>query len=54
LQAGYSFEKYGTFTVGANNVFNEDPILSNNGDNADENLYPNMGRVIFVRWSIDL
>ncbi len=54
LQAGYRFEKYGTFTVGANNVFNEWPILSNTNDNADENLYPNMGRVIFVRWSIDL
>jgi len=54
LQAGYSFEKYGTFTIGANNVFNEDPIFDNGGNNADENLYPNIGRVMFIRWSIDM
>jgi len=54
LQAGYSFEKYGTFTVGANNIFNKKPQLDNTGDNADENLYPNIGRVLFVRWSIDM
>jgi len=53
MQAGYNFEKYGTFTVGANNIFDKDPITSLAG-NVDENQYPNVGRVVFVRWSIDL
>jgi iron complex outermembrane receptor protein len=53
VQAGYNFEKWGSFTVGANNVFNEEPI-TDIGGNVDENQYPNVGRVIFVRWSIDL
>ncbi|MFC1702630.1 TonB-dependent receptor domain-containing protein, partial [Pseudomonadota bacterium] len=54
LQGGYTFDKYGTFTVGANNVFNEEPQFDNVGNNADENLYPNIGRVLFVKWSIDM
>ena len=54
LQGGYSFDKYGTFTIGANNIGNKSPILDNSGDNADENLYPNIGRVFFIRWSVDL
>jgi len=53
MQAGYNFEKYGTFTVGANNIFNKDPVTDITG-NVDENQYPNVGRVIFARWSIDL
>jgi iron complex outermembrane receptor protein len=53
LQAGYSFDKYGTFTVGANNLFNVKPIIDQGG-NVEENLYPNVGRVIFVRYSIDM
>jgi len=54
LQAGYNFEKYGTFTVGANNLFNEDPILNSLGAPVDEYMYSQVGRVMFVRWSIDL
>ena len=54
LQGGYSFDKYGTFTIGANNIGNKKPQLDNSGDNADENLYPNIGRVFFIRWSVDL
>ncbi|MDX2427470.1 MAG: TonB-dependent receptor [Xanthomonadales bacterium] len=53
IQAGYSFEKYGTFTVGANNAFNKKPIRDQTG-NVSENLYPNVGRVWFVRYSVDL
>jgi iron complex outermembrane receptor protein len=53
MQAGYTFEKYGQFTVGANNIFNKKPIIASGG-NADENQYPNIGRVVFVRYSIDL
>lgn len=54
MQAGYAFEKYGTFTVGANNVFNKDPILNDLGAPVEEYLYSQVGRVMFVRWSIDL
>ena len=53
LQAGYSFETYGTFTVGANNIFNKKPI-TDIGGNVSESLYPNVGRVIFVRYNVDL
>ena len=53
IQAGYSFETYGTFTVGANNAFNKKPIRDQTG-NVSESLYPNIGRVWFVRYSVDL
>ncbi len=53
LQAGYTFQTYGTFTVGANNIFNKKPI-TNIGGNVSESLYPNVGRVIFVRYNVDL
>jgi iron complex outermembrane receptor protein len=54
MQAGYNFEKYGTFTVGANNIFNKDPLKDELGAPLDEYQYSQVGRVIFVRWSIDM
>ncbi len=55
VQAGYSFGKYGTFTLGANNVLDEDPILDDIvGAPVDEDMYPNIGRVFFIRYRVDM
>jgi iron complex outermembrane receptor protein len=55
MQVGYTFGKYGTFTVGANNIFDEDPILDDIvGAPVDEYMYPQVGRVIFVRYNIEM
>jgi len=52
---GYAFGKYGTVSIGANNVLDEDPILDRvTGATVDENLYPNIGRVYFVRYRVDM
>jgi iron complex outermembrane receptor protein len=51
---GYSFTDYGTVKVGANNILNEDPLLDQFGEQADEYMYDNTGRVIFVEYSIEL
>ena len=55
VQVAYTFGKYGTFTLGANNVTNEDPILDDIvGAPVDEYMYPQVGRVYFVQWKADL
>jgi iron complex outermembrane receptor protein len=55
MQAGYTFGKYGTVTIGANNIFDEDPILDSVvGAPVDESLYPNIGRVFFVSYRVDM
>ena len=54
-QVGYSFDKWGTFTLGANNVFDEDPILDDVvGAPVDPFMYSSVGRVIFVSYRVDL
>jgi iron complex outermembrane receptor protein len=51
MQAGYTFGDWGTFTLGANNIFNEDPVLDAVvGAPVDEYQYSQVGRVIFVRY----
>ena len=54
-QVGYSFDKWGTFTFGATNIFDEDPILDDVvGAPVDEDMYSQVGRVIFIRYRVDL
>jgi iron complex outermembrane receptor protein len=54
-QVGYSFDKWGTFTLGANNVFDEDPILDDvDGGPVNLRMYSSVGRVIFVSYRVDL
>ena len=54
LAVGYSSDDYGTVTIGANNLLDEDPLLdSASGDQVDENQYDNTGRVIYVSYSIE-
>lgn len=51
VQAGYNFGTYGTVAVGANNVFDEDPLLDPIvGAPVDEYTYDQTGRVIFIRY----
>ena len=54
ITGGYNFDKYGKVTVGADNVSNRFPVLNAAGGMADEFLYPNIGRVVFVQYSVDL
>ena len=53
LAVGYKFEDYGTFTVGATNITNEDPILNTLGEPVDEYQYSQVGRVVYLRYAID-
>ena len=55
LQGGYAFGKYGTVTIGVNNLFDEDPVLDDIvGAPVDESLYPNVGRVYFVQYRVEM
>ncbi len=53
LAVGYQTDQYGTFTIGANNLTNEDPVLNDLGAPVEEYLYPNLGRVYYVRYAIE-
>jgi len=54
LAVGYHLQDYGTFTLGANNIMNEEPILNaTTGDPVDEYTYSQIGRVVYVRYSIE-
>ncbi|MFC1702361.1 TonB-dependent receptor plug domain-containing protein [Pseudomonadota bacterium] len=55
LQAGYSFDKYGTVTLGVNNLLDEDPILDDVvGEPVAEYMYDQTGRVCFIKYRVDL
>jgi iron complex outermembrane receptor protein len=54
LTVGYQTDSYGTFSIGATNLTDEDPILdASTGEMVEELLYDHTGRVIFVRYSIE-
>ncbi len=54
LAVGYTLSDYGTFTLGANNILNEDPILNAvTGSPVDEYTYSQTGRVVYLRYSIE-
>ena len=54
LAVGYASDDYGTVTVGANNLLDEDPILDEaTGGEVDDNQYDNTGRVIYISYSIE-
>ena len=54
LAVGYTISDYGTFTLGANNILNEDPILGAvTGAPVDEYMYSQTGRVTYLRYSIE-
>ena len=54
LAVGYQTDSYGTFTVGATNLTDEDPILdAATGEMVEELLYDHTGRVWFVRYTIE-
>jgi iron complex outermembrane receptor protein len=48
---GYNWADYGTFTLGANNLTDEDPLLDNLGQPEDEYQYDQTGRVVFIRYT---
>lgn len=48
---GYNWADYGTFTLGANNITDEDPLLDSLGAPVDEYQYDQTGRVVFVRYT---
>jgi iron complex outermembrane receptor protein len=55
LQAGYSFDKYGTVTLGVNNLLDQDPILDDFvGAPVARYLYDQTGRVYFIKYRVDL
>jgi iron complex outermembrane receptor protein len=51
---GYNFDSWGTVTFGANNVTDEDPLLDSFGTQVDEYQYPLVGRVWYLRYSIEM
>jgi iron complex outermembrane receptor protein len=51
---GYNFDSWGTVTFGANNVTDEDPLLDSQGAQVDEYQYPLVGRVWYLRYSIEM
>ena len=55
LTVGYATDNYGTFSVGATNLTDEDPLLDAIGgpSEADGWLYDFTGRVWFARYSIE-
>ena len=54
ISVGYATDSFGTFTVGATNLTDEDPILSETtGEMVEEYLYDHTGRVFFARYSIE-
>ena len=53
LAFGYTMDTYGTVTIGANNIMNEDPILNQIGEPVDEYTYNNLGRIFYVRYSVE-
>jgi iron complex outermembrane receptor protein len=54
LSFGYATDNYGSFTVGATNVTDEDPILNDTtGEMVEELLYDHTGRVWFARYSVE-
>ncbi len=53
LAFGYTMDTYGTVTIGANNILNEDPVLDRLGFPVDEYTYNNLGRIFYVRYSVE-
>lgn len=55
VQAGYSFGKWGTFTLGANNVLNRGPETDENGlpVNTDTYIQDFTGRVIYLSYRVE-
>jgi len=55
LTVGYNMDDMGTVSVGAVNLTDEDPVLdANTGAPVEELLYPQVGRVWFVRYTIEM
>ena len=48
---GYNWADYGTFTLGANNITDEDPLLDSIGQPVDEYQYDQTGRVVYIRYT---
>ena len=51
---GYNFDSWGTLTFGANNVTDEDPLLDAQGVMVDEYQYPLVGRVLYLRYTLEM
>ncbi len=55
VQVGYNFDKWGSLTLGVNNLLDEDPILDKTvGAPVSEYMYDQTGQVIFLRYRIDM
>ncbi|MCS5594831.1 MAG: TonB-dependent receptor [Porticoccaceae bacterium] len=54
LNASYDLSDYGSLTIGANNLTNEDPLLDAFGSQADEYQYSILGRVIYMQYTIEM
>ena len=54
LNASYDLSDYGSVTIGANNLTNEDPLLDAFGSQADEYQYSIIGRVIYMQYTVEM
>jgi iron complex outermembrane receptor protein len=54
LNASYDLSDWGSVTVGANNLTNEDPLLDAFGSQADEYQYSIIGRVIYMQYTVEM
>ena len=54
LNASYDLSDYGSVTIGANNLTNEDPLLDAFGSQADEYQYSILGRVIYMSYTVEM
>ncbi len=54
LNASYDLSDWGSVTIGANNLTNEDPLLDAFGSQADEYQYSILGRVIYMQYTVEM
>jgi iron complex outermembrane recepter protein len=54
LNASYDLSDWGSVTVGANNLTNEDPLLDAFGSQADQYQYSIIGRVIYMQYTVEM
>ena len=49
----YNLDSMGIIKIGATNLTDEDPLLDETGQMADEYQYPITGRVVYVDYTLE-
>ena len=51
--SAYNLDSMGIIKIGATNLTDEDPLLDETGQMADEYQYPLTGRVVYVDYTLE-